>query len=183
MTCSALLSALLKRTAASICHPSVDGKRAEDKASALRLSGPDVLKLYATRPAGRSYRAKALHRSNRRLESLPARSLRGCRCRARNDRGRRDLLHRLGHAFVDTREIVCMTREIELIRDLGAQFAGRSTKPLAGGACSLGRRQIEARDRHFCATRDGGVDLRACQGVCGTHDAEGKKGSAANNRF
>jgi hypothetical protein len=28
---------------ASICHPSVDGKRAEDKASALRLSGPDVL--------------------------------------------------------------------------------------------------------------------------------------------
>jgi hypothetical protein len=64
-----------------------------------------------------------------------------------------------------------MMREIEFIRDLGAQLASRLTPPLAGGACSLGRRQIEALDRRFCATRNGGVDLTACQGVCGTYDA------------
>jgi hypothetical protein len=45
------------------------------------------------------------------------------------------------------------------------------TKPLAGCASSLGLRQVQARNRHFCAARDGGVDLRASRGVGGTDDA------------
>lgn len=81
------------------------------------------------------------------------------------------MLHRFGDAFVDAREIVCMMREIELISDLGTQFARLLTKPLAGCASSLGLRQVQARNRHFCAARDGDVDLRASRGVGGTDDA------------
>ena len=56
------------------------------------------------------------------------------------------MLHRLGHAFIDARDIVRMMREIEVVCDLAAQASGFLVQSLVRRTCPFGPREVKIGD-------------------------------------